>query len=407
GSASYKYEQDHVEYDRLSYPLGEALLYRPFLFERYLFGFANKINEKWRQNYAAIRTGLLRNEFKNTLIMKFGGIFSTIMAVILILLLVGYTIRGQVSVGIFLSLVTVLFSLSQTLSWDLSYYLFAIAKYREFFKDLTEFCHLSEVDENNDELDGKPLSFQQLEFRNVSFAYPGTDYNILNGVSFVMEKDKHYSFVGLNGAGKTTITKLLTGLYDNYKGEILIDGVELRRIPTNTLHRYFAVVFQDYARFSLSIRDNIAMGRSGISDSDVINALQLSGLQETVESLAEGLETKLGKIYEGGLDISGGQWQRIAMARALASAAPVKIFDEPTAALDPISESQVYKQFNQISANSTTIFISHRLGSTKLADVIFVLEDGKITEEGTHEELMKKNGTYSTMYKSQQSWYVA
>ncbi|MDR3121389.1 MAG: ABC transporter ATP-binding protein/permease, partial [Clostridiales bacterium] len=219
------------------------------------------------------------------------------------------------------------------------------------------------------------------------------------------ERGKHYSFVGVNGAGKTTITKLITGLYTNYDGAILVDGRSLRGFSQAELKGLSTVVYQDFARYSFSLYDNIAIGAVGADDADVNSAIDLIGLREAAEKLPDGVYTNLGKIFENGVDLSGGEWQRVAMARSLISKAPLRILDEPTAALDPVSESRVYSQFEQISQGKATIFISHRLGSTKLADTIFVLSDGKITERGAHRELMGLNGLYAEMYSAQADWY--
>jgi len=168
------------------------------------------------------------------------------------------------------------------------------------------------------------------------------------------------------------------------------------------------VVFQDFARYSVSMGENIALGNApAMQDADyaLFEAAELAGISGKIHELPDGLNTNLGKLKEGSTDLSGGEWQRVVMARAILSPASLKILDEPTAALDPISESKVYEKFEQISQGKTTIFISHRLGSTKLADFIIVLENGGVIEQGSHEELMALCGVYAKMYESQRSWY--
>jgi ATP-binding cassette subfamily B protein len=255
------------------------------------------------------------------------------------------------------------------------------------------------------------MNFSRIEFKDVCFSYPGTEKPVLNGVSFVIEYGKHYSFVGVNGAGKTTITKLLTGLYTNYEGEILIDDRELRTLTQGELKALSSVIYQDFARYFLTLYENIAIALPHDEESEkrsrVEKAVALVGLEETAGKLKNGLDTPLGKIHPDGVDISGGEWQRAAMARSVVSHAPLRILDEPTAALDPVNESQVYRRFEQISQGQTTIFISHRLGSTKLADTIYVLAGGKIEETGSHAELMAHNGLYAEMYNSQAEWYAS
>ncbi len=173
------------------------------------------------------------------------------------------------------------------------------------------------------------------------------------------------------------------------------------------------MVYQDFARYYISLYDNIAVGNINLynenheeSRKEAEETIEQVGLSEAVQRLKDGFDTPLGKVIENGADISGGEWQRTAMARCIISDAPLKILDEPTAALDPVSESMVYKNFERISKGKTTIFISHRLGSTKLADVIYVLSDGKIAEHGSHDRLMEANGIYSKMFTSQAEWYT-
>ena len=212
--------------------------------------------------------------------------------------------------------------------------------------------------------------------------------------------------MGVNGAGKTTLTKLLTGLYDNYEGEILLDGRELRTFRQADLKALFSVVYQDFARYQISLDDNIALGNVLRKDpAKIKEAAEAMGLGQTIAELPRGMETPLGKIKEQGVDLSGGQWQRLAIARALYNPAAVQILDEPTAALDPVAESGIYEMFGKISAGKSTIFITHRLGAARLADEIIVVDGGKVAEKGNHEELLSQKGIYASMYEAQRSWY--
>ncbi|MCM1540648.1 MAG: ATP-binding cassette domain-containing protein, partial [Blautia sp.] len=254
---------------------------------------------------------------------------------------------------------------------------------------------------------------------HVTFRYPGTDADILKDFSMKLERGRHYAIVGENGAGKTTLIKLLTGLYREYEGEILYNGVEMRTFPREEWFRIFSCVFQDFARYYLSVEENICLGMGGMDFEEEESperrrerisrmesaAVQLDIHDHIMQNLKNGYQTRLGKLDEDSTDLSGGQWQRVAMARALMNDAPLLLLDEPTAALDPISESRLYEEFGQISRNRTTIFISHRLGSIRLSDHIFLLKDGCVREQGSHEELMKLQGVYAQMYETQQGWY--
>ena len=261
---------------------------------------------------------------------------------------------------------------------------------------------------------------KELEFRHVTFRYPGADTDILKDFSMKLESGRHYAVVGENGAGKTTLIKLLTGLYREYEGEILYNGVEMRTFPREEWFRIFSCVFQDFARYYLSVEENICLGMGNMDfeeaesperkqerTSRMESAAKQLDIHDSISNLKYGYATRLGKLDEDSVDLSGGQWQRVAMARALMNDAPLLLLDEPTAALDPISESRLYEEFGEISRNRTTVFISHRLGSIRLSDHIFLLKDGRVREEGSHEELMKLQGIYASMYETQQSWYNA
>ena len=268
---------------------------------------------------------------------------------------------------------------------------------------------MSEIEQpDTEENEGFDFKFETLEFKHVSFKYPDTDHYVLKDCSFRMTKHKSYSFVGANGAGKTTITKLLIGLYDNYEGEILLNGKELRLYKPSEIRSIFSVVFQDFAKYSISIKENILLGDINKNDPlKLEEALSASGTDKIVSDSPFGLDTHLGKVFDQSIDLSGGQWQKIALARLLYAHKEVNILDEPTAALDPMAEAEVYKLFDQAVKNRFTIYITHRLGAAKIADEIFVLSDGKVAEHGSHRDLMNLEcGIYREMYESQSAWYT-
>jgi len=249
-----------------------------------------------------------------------------------------------------------------------------------------------------------------IEIKHLSFCYPGSNKSTVEDINLTINPGEMLVLVGENGAGKTTLGKLLGRLYDPTSGTIAWNGKDLRSYSLAYVRSRIAVVMQDYARFPSTVRENVGFGDLlSLSDDTAINeAISEAGISAKVNSLASGLETPLGKQLEDGIDLSGGQWQRIAIARALMrlSTAEVLIFDEPTAALDPKTEHEIYSIFRQIAAGKTTIVISHRLGLAKIADRIAVMENGKIAEIGTHDELIASNGIYCSMFTRQASSYI-
>lgn len=408
GKETYEANREVEKNKRKVKYLEEVLNGREAVEERTLFGYSDKINNQWHKEFETARKHELKVSLKWYVNMKTGGVIIAILSVLIVLILIGPVTSGILSIGMFMSIVNSVFELIQYLAWSLPEYGDNLAKNKEYLVDLTNFLKL-EGDEGYLLRPAKEVSkLKSLEFRNVSFKYPGTEKYILKDMSFVIEEGRHYAFVGANGAGKTTITKLITGLYEDFEGEILINGKSIKTYRQDQLKAMCSVVYQDFARYCISFRDNILLGDINSFDNlDNMNkAIETVELQDVVGGLPLGISSNLGKIKNDGVDLSGGQWQRIAMARGIVSSASIRILDEPTAALDPISESNVYEKFEEISRGQTTIFISHRLGSTKIADEIFVIGDGAIVESGSYEELMKKNGVYTKMYESQRSWYI-
>ncbi len=410
GKASYEASKETAKFRRMSNYLAEILTGRETVDERALFGYSDQINELWHERFETARKTEHDVRKKWFIRMKTGGIITALISVLIVTVLLNPVLSGDLTVGLFISLVGATFSLVQMMTWGLSNSVDELAKQREYLRDLTTFANLEEV-ESDQLLPAKTTpQFQSLEFIDVSFKYPGTEKYVLRNLSLRIEAGKHYAFVGINGSGKTTIIKLIAGLYNNFTGEILVNGKSIRDYHTSELKALLGIVYQDFAKYYITVKDNIALGdvgRIGNDDFDLAigHAVTQSDLTAAVNKLPNGINTPLGKVKSDGHDVSGGEWQRIAMARTIVNPAPLRILDEPTAALDPLSESELYQEFERISCGKTTIFISHRLGSTKLADEIFVIGDGKVLEQGTHQKLMNLGGTYAEMYESQRSWY--
>ncbi len=245
------------------------------------------------------------------------------------------------------------------------------------------------------------------EFRNVSFTYPGTERTVLHNFNFTLSPGERIALIGENGQGKTTVVKLITRLYDPTEGQILLDGIDLREYSIEDLHRQIGVIFQDFMRFEMTARENIAVGRIDHphQQADIEDAAHKSLADTVVDKLAHGYDQVLGRRFEGGVELSGGEWQKMALARAYLRDAQLLILDEPTAALDARSELEVFERFAELTLGKMALLISHRFSTVRMADRIVVLSGGRLIEEGNHQQLMAKNGLYASMFEMQAASY--
>lgn len=277
--------------------------------------------------------------------------------------------------------------------------------------DYRNFVDWKEDMETADEKDGHitEINLDKFEFRfeNVSFKYPGHDNYVLKNVNLTIKNGAKLAVVGVNGAGKTTFIKLMMKLYEPSEGRILLNDVDIKEYNREEYFKLFSPVFQNVECFAMPIYQNISFAEEDKTDMNKINeVLEQSGLSEKINSYEKGIHTNLLKIFDKeGIDLSGGEKQRLAMARALYKDGKVVILDEPTAALDALAEDRMYREFENMIYGKTAVFISHRLGSTRFCDKIAMFEDGTIVEEGTHEELMAKNGKYAYMFGIQSQYY--
>lgn len=248
-----------------------------------------------------------------------------------------------------------------------------------------------------------------IEFKDVSFRYPGTERNVISHVNLTIHAGENVVLVGLNGAGKTTLIKLLTRLYDPTEGVILLDGVDLREYDVKALYSIFGIIFQDFGKYAVSVSENIAYGdiSRGVDMDAVKEAAARGNATDYIEKLPNGYDTPLMRFFEeNGIELSIGQWQKLSIARAFYKDSDILILDEPTAALDPMAEQEVFNQFAHLGENKISVFVSHRLSSATTADKIVVLNNGMISEFGNHEELMAQNGEYYKLFSTQAQHYV-
>ena len=245
------------------------------------------------------------------------------------------------------------------------------------------------------------------EFQNVSFVYPGTDRRVLSNFSFTLRPGERVALIGENGQGKTTVVKLITRLYDPTEGRILLDGIDLREYDLADLHAEIGVIFQDFMRYEMTARENIAVGRIEVqhTPNEIEYAAEKSLASGVIARLAGGYDQMLGRRFETGVDLSGGEWQKLALARAYLRDAQLLILDEPTAALDARSEFEVFERFAELTEDKMALLISHRLSTVRMADRIVVLEGGRLVEEGSHSQLIAVGGRYAAMFEMQAASY--
>jgi len=284
----------------------------------------------------------------------------------------------------------------------------SIADQALFLTDLLAFMEMQPTISSKPNAVPAPRPIKRgFEFRDVSFRYPGNSRMVLSRLNFQLEPGERIALVGENGEGKTTIVKLMTRLYDPIEGQVLLDGVDLREYSLEDLYREIGVIFQDFMRYEMTARENIAVGQ--IEELHHLESLRTAARKsmaaDVIERLPRHYEQMLGRRFESGVDLSGGEWQKVALARAYLRDAQVLILDEPTAALDARSESDVFRRFAELTFGKTALFISHRFSTVRMADRIVVLQDGKISEEGSHAELARQGGRYAEMFEMQAVQY--
>ncbi len=381
--------------------LHELLSEKRSLLELRVFGAVSYILNKWRKTAKTV----LKEHLHVTIdAQKYFALNCLTLAgwmALSIFILLERIKAGQISLGLFTALigaVDLMWSMDDQFCNALS----NLARPSLQMEHYHTFMNLPEVSPaQRADID---LSNPVIRFEDVSFTYPKTDKKILDGVSFSVQPGEHAALVGENGSGKSTIVKLLFGLYRPDQGKITFNGTDIRSLSPEQRHRVLSAVFQDYARYTLTLRENVAFGDiQKLHDDNALKEALRAGMAE--DSVFESLDQNLGKLEEDGVDLSGGQWQRVAMARAMASGSACLVLDEPTAALDPMAESRMYQNFASAMKGRGCVMISHRLASAKMCDKILVLDKGKIAEEGSHHQLMERGGLYAQMFQAQSAWY--
>lgn len=368
---------------------------KQFLIER----FTSLSNEIYDQNLRLARQRLIGGGLLS--MIGTAGYYAAYVVV------VWRTINGQLTIGELTFLSGAIVQASGNIQQIFST-LASIADQALFLTDLLAFFGMRPtIRSNPNALPAPRPMVRGFEFRNVSFRYPGSSRLVLDGLNFQLTPGERVALVGENGQGKTTLVKLMCRLYDPVEGQILLDGIDLREYDLEDLYGEIGVIFQDFMRYEMTARENIAVGR--IEDLLRLKSLQVAAEKSMADSVIQRLplsyEQMLGRRFEGGVDLSGGEWQKLALARAYLRDAQLLILDEPTAALDARSEFEVFNRFAELTCGKTALFISHRFSTVRMADRVVVLENGKISEDGTHDELTTRGGRYAEMFELQAVHY--
>jgi ATP-binding cassette subfamily B protein len=361
--------------------------------------FARLSDDIYMQNVALARRRFLASTFLT--LLSTVGYYGAYAFVIY------QTLRGQMSVGTLTFLAGAIAGASTNLQLIFSTFS-SIADQSLFLSDLLSFLSIIPKVRSKPNALTCPRPIREgIEFRNVSFAYPGTSRWVLQNLNLRLQQGERIALIGENGEGKTTIVKLVTRLYDPTEGSILLDGVDLREYDLEDYASQIAVIFQDFMRYDMTARENIAIGRINESNNlpGILSAARKSLADGVIQKLQGGYEQMLGRRFDAGVDLSGGEWQKVALARAYLRDAQILILDEPTASLDARSEHEVFQRFADLTESKLSLLISHRFSTVKMADRIIVLEKGKISEEGHHEQLLASGGRYAEMFEMQASSY--
>jgi ATP-binding cassette subfamily B protein len=384
--------------------LGSYLRSREFAKELKAFGNSDYLIDTYKNRLNERNRDYERYYFKNLRKILLGGNITKLGSIANVIILLVLFVNGQMSIGLFIAMTGLMFGeIYGNLEGVAGFFKWSGMHINSYdFYD--KFFNLS--DESEGTQTDLPESFD-IEFKDVWFRYPGTEKDILKGLSFKINNGEKASIVGENGEGKSTMIKLLLGLFYPDSGEILVGGNKLDDYPLSVRTKIFGPVFQDFPRYSITLKENIGIGDiDEVENNEKITAAAKKGkADEFAEKFENNYDTLLGRDFEGGIDISGGQWQRIAISRAFMGGKPILLLDEPTSQLDPMAEASLYNEFAGMIENKTAIFVTHRLGSTMITDRIFVIHGGKIEEVGTHDELMQTDGIYSRMFNAQKQWY--
>lgn len=362
------------------------------------------VQKIWNNKAKIVLNEHMKSTIKSQILMLSSTLFLFVFSALVMGLLLNHVMDRAISIGVFVSLVNTIQSI-YSISYNLSDSVTSLSRGSFQMEYFEKFFSMSETVNGTEKFTADKY---EITFDHINFTYPNTEKRVLRDVTFTINPGEKICIVGRNGAGKSTIIKLLCGIYQPDSGAIRINGVNINDISVDSMKKIRSVVFQDYYKYFSTIRENVSYSDLDqmLNDSEIKKALTRAQAADFMLALPNNLETHLGNIEDDGVDLSGGQWQKIAIARACFPKSSFIILDEPTASLDPVAESLMYHTFSEVLKDSGYIFISHRLASAKMADRIIVIDDGRIIEDGNHDDLMKQQGMYCKMFREQSAWYM-
>jgi ATP-binding cassette subfamily B protein len=385
--------------------LGALLTSDTLVKEVRLFGFEGYLLDGWQRHYQNFRAQFVELLKRRSAWGLVASLSSSLLIAIATLSVLRRAAQGTITVGDFALFVGGIVQVQSQFSTLLGS-VTGIYESLLYMRNLFEFLELPSRDLDAGEPWNGPIN--SIEFQRVSFRYPLTERDVLTDVSFRVDRERALALVGENGAGKTTVVKLLTRLFEPTAGKILLNGLDAARFSPRSVQREMSIIFQDYGQYQMTARENIGLSRTDAMADDVAveGAGEKSGAAEMVNDLPERYETMLGRLFPGGRQLSGGQWQRLALGRLYFRPASVQIFDEPTAALDAVAEAAMIDRLRAHGTERITLLISHRFSTVRMADWIVVLHAGAVVESGSHEELLRLHGVYATLFNLQARGYL-
>ena len=401
----YQHQEELAAHEKRIYYLCEDTVKREFLKDIRIFGLRPWIIELTDRAVDAYYAFHRRASARELITSLLAVLVTFLRNGIAYAVLIGMVLRREIDISAFLLYFTAIEGFSSFVGTIVE----NLVKLHRESLDLSLVREFLEFPESFRFQNGKPVPEEKeytLELRHVSFRYPGASEDTLHDISVTLHPGEKLAIVGLNGAGKTTLVKLLAGFHDPTEGAVLLNGTDIREFNREDYYRLFSAVFQTFNLMAVTVRQTIAQTTEGIDDLRVRKCIEDAGLTEKVSSLKNGPDTLLNReVYEEAAEFSGGEMQKLCLARALYKDAPFVFLDEPTAALDPLAEEDIYRKYDSFTEGKSSVFISHRLASTRFCDRIILISDGRICEEGSHEELIARGGEYAALFEEQAKYY--